>query len=328
MSGIDAVIERGVVPGSLLRAGIRANLARRLRTERRKNPAQRAAYLESLRFAPIALQPAKPNEQHYEEPPEFFELVLGPRLKYSSCLWEPGTTTLPQAEDAMLALTAERAGIEDGMDVLDLGCGWGSFTLYAAEQFPGARITAVTNSHVQRAFVEAKAPPNVSVITADVNALELDRRFDRVVSVEMFEHMRNYEALLAKVASLLEQEGRLFVHVFCHRDLAYPYVDGWMARNFFTAGQMPSEDLLLEFQRDVQLVERWRVSGEHYARTAEAWLERLAENEGEIERRFGRAFLERWRVFFLACAELFGYRGGSEWLVAQYQFAPRTTIVA
>ena len=323
MSAIDAVIERGVVPESVLRAGIRANLARRLRTERRKSPAQRAAYVESLRSAPIALQPAKPNEQHYEEPPEFFELVLGPRLKYSSCLWEPGTTTLEQAEDAMLALTAERAGIEDGMEILDLGCGWGSFTLYAAERYPGARITAVSNSHVQRAFIEAKAPSNVSVITTDVNALELDRRFDRVVSVEMFEHMRNYEALLAKVASLLEPDGRLFVHVFCHRDLAYPYEDGWMARNFFTAGQMPSEDLLLEFQRDLELVERWRVSGEHYARTSEAWLARLAENGAEIERRFGRAFLERWRVFFLACAELFGYRGGNEWLVAHYLFAPR-----
>ena len=326
MSVVDAVIERGVVPESLLRAGIRANLAHRLRTERRKSAAERRAYVEGLRSAPIALQPAKPNEQHYEEPPEFFELVLGPRLKYSSCLWEPGTTTLAQAEDAMLALTAERAGIEDGMEILDLGCGWGSFTLYAAERFPGARITAVSNSHVQRAFIRAKAPANVSVITADVNALDLDGRFDRVVSVEMFEHMRNYEALLAKVASLLEPDGRLFVHVFCHRDLAYPYVDGWMARNFFTAGQMPSEDLLLEFQRDLELVERWRVSGEHYARTSEVWLERLADKEAEIERRFGRAFLERWRVFFLACAELFGYRGGSEWLVAHYLFAPRTTI--
>lgn len=328
MSAIDAVIERGVVPESLLRAGIRANLAHRLRTERRKSPAQRAAYVEGLRSAPIALQPTKPNEQHYEEPPEFFELVLGPRLKYSSCLWEPGTTTLAQAEDAMLALTAERAGIEDGMEILDLGCGWGSFTLYAAERYPGARITALSNSHVQRAFIEARALSNVSVITADVNALELDRRFDRIVSVEMFEHMRNYEALLAKVASLLEPEGRLFVHVFCHRELAYPYEEGWMARNFFTAGQMPSEKLLLEFQRDLELVERWRVSGEHYARTSEAWLERLAENEAEIERRFGRAFLERWRVFFLACAELFGYRDGSEWLVAHYLFAPRTTIAA
>ena len=328
MSVVDSVLERGVVPEPVLRAGIRANLAHRLRTERRRSQAERRSYVESLRAAPIALQPAKPNEQHYEEPPAFFELVLGPRLKYSSCLWEPGTTTLAVAEDAMLALTCERAGIEDGMEILDLGCGWGSLTLYAAERFPESRVTAVSNSHVQRGYIESKTPPNVSVITADVNTLELERRFDRVVSVEMFEHMRNYEALLAKVSSFLEPDGRLFVHVFCHRDLAYQYTDGWMARNFFTAGQMPSEDLLLEFQRDLELVERWRVSGEHYARTSEAWLERLAENGAEIERRWGRAFLERWRVFFLACAELFGYRGGTEWLVAHYLFAPRTTIAA
>ena len=326
MSVVDSVIERGVVPEPVLRAGIRANLAHRLRTERRRSQAERRSYVESLRAAPIALQPAKPNEQHYEEPPAFFELVLGPRLKYSSCLWEPGTTTLAEAENAMLALTCERAQIEDGMEILDLGCGWGSLTLYAAERFPGSRITAVSNSRVQREYIESKAPANVSVLTADVNTLSLDHRFDRVVSVEMFEHMRNYEALLAKVASFLEPDGRLFVHVFCHRDLAYPYTDGWMARNFFTAGQMPSEDLLLEFQRDLSLVERWRVSGEHYARTSEAWLERLAENETEIERQWGRAFLERWRVFFLACAELFGYRDGTEWLVAHYLFAPRTTI--
>ncbi len=323
MSAVDRVLERDVIPERLLRAGIRANLGQRLRTERRKSLRARRTYVDGLREAPIALQTAKPNEQHYEEPPEFFELVLGPRLKYSSCLWEDGTPTLAEAEDAMLALTCERAQLEDGMEILDLGCGWGSFTLYAAERYPGSRITAVSNSHLQRAWVQARAPANVSIVTADVNELELERAFDRVVSVEMFEHMRNYEALMAKVASLLRPDGRLFVHLFCHRELAYPYASGWMARNFFTAGQMPSEDLLLDFQRDLALVERWRVSGEHYARTSEAWLERLAANEAEIERRWGKAFLARWRVFFLACAELFGYRDGSEWLVAHYLFRPR-----
>ena len=325
MSAVDFVLERDVLPERLVRAGIRANLARRLRSERRKSPSERRAFVASLRAAPIALQPAKPNEQHYEEPPAFFELVLGPRLKYSSCLWESGTTSLAQAEEAMLRLTCERAQLEDGMDVLDLGCGWGSFTLYAAERYPGSRITAVSNSHAQRTWIEARAPANVTVLTADVNELELDARFDRVVSVEMFEHMRNYDALMARIASLLRPHGRLFVHLFCHRELAYPYASGWMARNFFTAGQMPSENLLLEFQRDLELVERWGVSGAHYARTAEAWLERLAEHEVEIERRWGRAFLGRWRVFFLACAELWGYRAGTEWLVAHYLFAPRAT---
>jgi cyclopropane-fatty-acyl-phospholipid synthase len=223
----------------------------------------------------------------------------------------------------MLALTCERAELANGMEILDLGCGWGSLTLFAAERYPEAHITAVSNSHAQCEWIEAHAPANVTVVTTDVNDLALERGFDRVVSVEMFEHMRNYEALMAKVASLLEPDGRLFVHVFCHRELAYPYSDGWMARNFFTAGQMPSADLLLEFQRDLALVERWLVPGTHYARTSEAWLERLAENEAEIERRWGLAFLARWRVFFLACAELFAYRGGTEWLVAHYLFAPR-----
>jgi cyclopropane-fatty-acyl-phospholipid synthase len=323
MTVVDRVLETGVVPERAVRAGIRANLARRLRTEYAKTPAERRAFVDGLRASPIALQPAKPNEQHYEEPPDFFELVLGPRLKYSSCLWEEGTTTLAEAEEAMLALTCERAGLADGQEILDLGCGWGSLTLYVAERFPHARITAVSNSSTQRAWIEARAPANVRVLTADVNDLALHRRFDRVVSVEMFEHMRNYEALLAKIAAALEPDGRLFVHVFCHRELAYPYASGWMARNFFTAGQMPSADLLLEFQRDLELVERWLVPGTHYARTSEAWLEKLAAHENEIARRWGRAYLERWRVFFLACAELFAYRDGSEWLVAHYLFAPR-----
>jgi cyclopropane-fatty-acyl-phospholipid synthase len=323
MSAVDYLVERDALPERLVRAGIRANLARRLRVEGRRSPAERQAFVESLRAAPIALEPARPNEQHYDEPPAFFELVLGPRMKYSSCLWERGTQTLAEAEFTMLELTCERAGIEDGMDILDLGCGWGSFTLFAAERYPSSRVTAVSNSHLQRAWIRERAPANVSALTADVNELELDRRFDRVVSVEMFEHMRNYDALMARIASFLEPDGRLFVHLFCHRELAYPYTSGWMARNFFTAGQMPSADLLLDFQRDLELVERWRVSGTHYARTAEAWLERLAAHAEEIERRWGRAFLARWRVFFLACAELWGYRDGTEWLVAHYLFRPR-----
>jgi len=269
------------------------------------------------------MQPAKPNEQHYEEPAELFELVLGPRLKYSSCLWETRDSTLAGAEEAMLALTCDRARIEDGMAILDLGCGWGSFSLYAAERFPSARITAVSNSRTQRAWIEERAPENLTVLTADVNDLALEGRFDRVVSIEMFEHMRNYERLLAEIAGLLEPEGLLFVHVFCHRELAYPYAEGWMARNFFTAGLMPSEGLLLEFQDDLGLVERWRVPGEHYARTAETWLANLEANAAVVEARFGRAFLARWRVFFLACAELFAYRGGSEWFVAHFLFSKR-----
>jgi cyclopropane-fatty-acyl-phospholipid synthase len=318
----ERIIEAGV-PDPLVRLAIRANLVTRLRRERRKGPEAKAVFVDELRRSPVALDPTKPNEQHYEVPPEFFELVLGPRLKYSSCLWQNGTRNLAEAEEAMLALTAERARIEDGMEILDLGCGWGSFTLWAAERFPNARVTAVSNSRLQREWIEAQAPRSVEVVTADVNELDLGRRFDRIVSVEMFEHMRNYEALLARVARHLADDGLLFVHLFCHRDLAYPYEDGWMARRFFTAGTMPSADLLAEFQRDLELVEQWPVSGTHYERTAEAWLERMAANRGEIVARFGAAHYNAWRAFFLACAELWGYRGGTEWLVWHYLFARR-----
>ena len=321
MNLVDRIVATDAVPEPVLRLGIRANLAARLRRERARGQAERERFRAELLRAPIAVVPAKPNEQHYDVPAEFFELVLGPRLKYSSGYWPAGVETLAEAEEAMLALTCERARIEDGQAILDLGCGWGSFTLYAAERFPEARITAVSNSHSQRRWIEAQAPANVEVITADVNELVLERRFDRIVSVEMFEHLRNYEVLMARLAALLDGDGLLFVHLFCHRELAYPYDDGWMARRFFTGGTMPSADLLPSFDRDLRLVERRLVDGTHYARTAEAWLARLRAHEDEIADRFGRAFLADWRVFFLACAELWGYRGGTEWLVAHYLFA-------
>jgi cyclopropane-fatty-acyl-phospholipid synthase len=220
----------------------------------------------------------------------------------------------------MLALTCERARIRDGQSILDLGCGWGSFALYAAERFPNARVTAVTNSRLQKDWVDARAPANVRTVLADVNELALEESFERVVSVEMFEHVRNYRALMARVAGVLRADGLLFVHLFCHRDLAYPYEDGWIARRFFSGGTMPSADLLLRFDRDLRPVQRWLVPGTHYSRTAEAWLERLHAHEQAIAGRFGRAFLAEWRVFFLACAELWGYRDGGEWMVAHYLF--------
>ena len=329
---VDSLIESGRVPDPLLRFGIRANLFARLERERRKGPGAKEAFLERLRESPIAEEVEKANEQHYELPPEFFRLVLGPRLKYSSCYWPEGVHTLAAAEEAMLELTCERAGVQDGMELLDLGCGWGSLTLWLAERYPNAKVLAVSNSAPQRAFIEGHGAGNVEVLTADANTLELgEGRFDRVLSVEMLEHVRNYEALLGRIASWLAPEGRFFCHVFSHTAYAYPYDDTWMARKFFSGGTMPSHDLLLHFQRDLAAVDHWRLSGKHYARTAEAWLERMDENAPAIMRvlaeRYGAdraaASRENWRVFFLACAELWGYHGGSEWLVSHYLFERR-----
>ncbi|MEO8704293.1 MAG: cyclopropane-fatty-acyl-phospholipid synthase family protein [Kofleriaceae bacterium] len=326
----------------MLRAGIRAVCALRLRQERRSIEAEQArhqALVEQLRASEIAIETAAANAQHYEVPPAFFEAVLGPHLKYSSCYWPPGVTTLGEAEAAMLELTAERAELGDGQRVLDLGCGWGSFSLWAAVRYPNSRFTAVSNSRDQRGFIEAAARArgltNLAVITADVRTLELPAHsFDRVVSVEMFEHMRNYERLLHRIANVLVPDGRLFVHVFAHRHHAYPFEDAggsdWMAREFFTGGIMPSAQLLHHFQADLRLDREWHVSGTHYARTAEAWYANLMTRRDVVESIFKAAYgsdagrrFQRWRVFFLACAELFGYASGREWIVAHYTFSPR-----
>jgi cyclopropane-fatty-acyl-phospholipid synthase len=338
-----ALVERGLVPAPVIRMGIRGLLRRRLREEGRGDPAAREAalraFVEELRASPVALHAAAANAQHYEVPPAFFEAVLGRRLKYSSCLYPAGRASLDDAEEAMLALTAERAGLADGQEVLELGCGWGSLTLWMAERFPRSRIAAVSNSAPQREFILARARErglrNLEVVTADMNGFDTPRRFDRVVSVEMFEHMRNYEVLLRRIAGWLRPGGRLFVHVFCHREHAYFFgterEDDWMGRHFFTGGIMPSEDLLPRFRRDMVLEERWRVDGGHYARTAEDWLRNLEGRRREALAALAsagapegpRVLYHRWRVFFMACAELFAFRGGTEWFVAHYRFRRR-----
>ena len=337
-----ALAERGLVPDALIRHGIRRLCAQRLRTER--GAGAEAAYanfrarLEQLRGSPIAIHTDAANRQHYELPPGFFELCLGKRLKYSCALFPTGRETLDQAEELMLAAYGERAELADGMRILELGCGWGSLTLWMAERFPNARITAVSNSRPQREFIEARCRAlgrsNVTILTQDANRLELSERYDRVVSIEMFEHMRNYETLLSRIASWLAPGGKLFVHIFCHRELMYPFEDegrdDWMARHFFTGGLMPAADTLLHFQRELVLEQQWRVAGVHYERTANAWLANQDRNAAAIrplmQATYGddaAVWFQRWRIFWMACAELFGYDGGDEWLVAHYRFARR-----
>jgi cyclopropane-fatty-acyl-phospholipid synthase len=333
--------ERGLVPERLVRAGIRRILKRLLAQESERHrdiEAARRAWLASMEAAPIALVPESANQQHYEVPAAFFQAVLGPQLKYSAALWGPGVATLAEAEESMLRLTGERARLADGQRVLELGCGWGSLSLWMARRFPASRIVAVSNSASQRRFVSGRALAlglsNLEVVTADMNDFEApEPRFDRIVSVEMFEHMRNWSALLHRVRRWLADDGRVFLHVFAHQTFSYPYGSGeedWMGRNFFSGGMMPSLDLFDRVASPFRVEERHEVSGLHYARTLEAWLKNLDERSGSIEALFARDLgaraakvqLERWRIFLLACAELFAFGGGSEWLVAHRLLAP------
>ena len=336
--------ERGLVPDSLLRYGIRRLCAQRLRDEGAcdldRADQRFRRLLSELQQSPIAIETAAANEQHYELPTRFFQLCLGKRLKYSSCYYPGGNESLDQAEVAMLELYGERADLRDGQDILELGCGWGSLTLWMAERYPKARITAVSNSNSQREHIEAicrdRGWLHVRVITCDVNRLELPAgSFDRAVSVEMFEHMRNYDALLSRIAGWLRPEARLFVHIFCHRSLMYPFdtegEDNWMGRYFFTGGLMPSADTLLHFQQQLRIEQRWLLPGTHYQKTADHWLTNQDAHRAEVlevlTRAYGAAeaqrWHQRWRMFWMSCAELFGYDGGREWLVAHYRFSKR-----
>lgn len=351
--------ESGGVPDFVLRSIIRMRHRCVLRNEDPGSAEARQellrTFISAMQAKPIAAAPLASNRQHYEVAPRFFARILGPRLKYSSCLWpenELGRRPYPsqaaferrllgEAEEAMLELTAQRAEIHDGMRILDLGCGWGSFALWAAEHYPRSRILAVSNSQAQGAFIRDQAGKrslnNIHVVTSDMNDFtpptELDS-FDRVLSVEMFEHIANWPLLLARIAQWLTNDGLFFMHIFVHKELAYPFRSGpsqWMAEHFFSGGIMPSDALPLHLQHDMSLVDHWRVCGLNYARTLDSWLclldaqrpairEALAETHSPHD--LGKQ-IRRWRIFFMACSELFAFCQGNEWFVSHYLMSKR-----
>src|SRR5215472_2698159 len=320
----------------MLRFGVMAELRRLKEGGSAEQCARKMRLIHSLVEEPIAVATSEANRQHYEVPPEFFRLVLGKRMKYSCALWCEGVTDLDTAEEAMLETVCQRAGLEDGQQVLDLGCGWGALSLYIAALYPSCRVLALSNSQAQRAFIEAAARSsgvrNLEVETGDIASWKTGRCFDRILSIEMFEHMRNYTALMAKLAKWLAPNGKLFVHVFSHRLHAYRIEHNWMAERFFTGGLMPSDDLLLHFQRDLSLLDRWCLDGTHYQKTCEAWLQRLDANrdralaalagsQGDVS---PLLTLTEFRLFFMTCAEAFGYEHGREWGISHYLFGGRS----
>jgi len=337
---IDHLLERNILPDWVIRIGIRRLLRERLEEEKEPSLERQCVkmqtMIEELKKMPIAIQTAAANEQHYEMPTAFFQLCLGKNLKYSSGLWDNKVCDLDEAEERMLRLSCERARLKDGIEILELGCGWGSLSLWMARHYPSAKITAVSNSAVQKCYIDGECErtgvKNLKVLTCDMNELDLSQRFDRVVSVEMFEHMKNYERLLARISAWMKPGGFLFVHIFTHREFAYHFVDGddsdWMSRYFFAGGMMPSDDLLLHFQKDLNLSRHWRISGRNYQETAEAWLKKMDSHKNEIQGIFSAVYGGNqvtkwwvyWRVFFMACAELWGYREGEEWMVSHYLF--------
>jgi len=338
-------LERDLLPDWLIRWGVRRTIAGRLREERCSSPAEAEArvraFAEARRHGPLAVATRDANAQHYEVPTAFFQRVLGRHLKYSSGYWDSGVTELDVAEARMLALTTARARLANGQRILELGCGWGSLSLWMARQFPDSEIVAVSNSRSQKRWIDEVARrdglTNLRIITADMNTFEAPGTFDRVVSVEMFEHMRNWQELFARIARWLRPDGSLFFHIFTHHQYAYAYEvrdsSDWMAAHFFTGGIMPSDDLPTRFQEDLVVAEHWRESGRHYQQTAEAWLANMDRHKAELwplfEATYGAAeatrWWVRWRVFFMACAELWGWRGGEEWLVTHYRMTRRAT---
>jgi cyclopropane-fatty-acyl-phospholipid synthase len=331
------VVERAPLPDSFLRMGV-TYLVGRTRERLSAAPVSAVdAFSADMARYPIAIHTSEANAQHYEVPARFFELTLGPRRKYSCCYYDRFDTTLAEAELRALEETARHAGLADGQRILELGCGWGSLSLFMARNYPKASITAVSNSQSQRAHIESEAKrlgvANLRVVTADMNDFTTTARFDRIVSVEMFEHMSNWRGLLARLRAWLDADGRLFIHVFTHRDQAYRFdhadKSDWIAQHFFTGGIMPSHGLIRTFGDLFDVEEEWRWSGLHYQRTAADWLKNFDANRSEIDAVLRETYgadaalwRKRWRLFFLATEGLFGDQNGEEWAVSHYRLRP------
>lgn len=329
--------ERADVPDPVTRLGIALLVGRTNWKMMRADGAANRTFAEGMAAFPIAEHTEDANAQHYEVPSEFFDLVLGPQRKYSSCLYATPAATLAQAEETALSETAQHAGLADGQSILELGCGWGSLSLWMARTFPNARIVSVSNSQSQRAFIEARAAErqlrNLQVITADMNTFAAPHQADRVVSVEMFEHMANWRPLLERIRAWLTPEGRFFFHVFTHRNAPYRFDKtdkaDWIAQHFFTGGIMPSHGLIREFGDLFKVEEEWRWNGEHYAHTARDWLANFDCNRTEIAAILRRVYSDeaniwarRWRLFLLATEGLFGHDHGEPWGISHYRLAP------
>lgn len=338
------LIERGFIPDQIIRKGIRALVKQRLEelnlSDKQYLNHHRQNFFEMMDQSEVAPLAHKANEQHYEVSSEFFGLVLGPQRKYSACYWDHAKN-LEEAENDALEITSSRAMLENGQSILELGCGWGSLTLWMAKHYPASQITALSNSHSQRAYIEAEAArnqiDNIRIVTCDMNDFHIDQQFDRVVSVEMFEHMRNYRVLFDRISSWLKTEGLFFMHIFCHQAAPYEFADrdasDWMSRYFFSGGIMPSYDLPLQFQDSLKIRDQWAWDGTHYQKTAEAWVDNMQNYQTEIMRVLDHTYGEkeayiwwtRWRMFFMACAELFGYESGEQWQVGHYLFEQSST---
>jgi cyclopropane-fatty-acyl-phospholipid synthase len=337
-------LNKNLIPDFLIRKQIKNLLKQRLKDENKSTQELQhlhfTNYWKGLAQSPIAIHTQAANEQHYEVPTEFYQFIMGKRMKYSSGYWKDDNSSFQESEDSMLELYIDRTEFFDGMKLLDLGCGWGSVSLYFAEKFPNSSIVGVSNSRTQKDFImnsaKARGLKNIQIVTVDMNEFDpgIDV-FDRIISIEMLEHMKNYEKLFEKLAKSLKNNGKIFIHIFTHKDLAYPFevkdATDWMSKYFFTGGQMPSDDLLLYFQKDLIIEAHWAVDGTHYSRTSENWLYNMDQHKAEImpilQNTYGKENALKWwvywRIFFMSCSELFRYRNGREWFVSHYLFRKR-----